>query len=207
MDLATLTSALSDECNKGNSLTDATIQQRIRMAMDNIERSRDWFYMRSFDNITLDPNAVNPRRIDQPARLRAVHFVRIARDDGSYVGLDEVDPKDITKNNMDIPKGYWRDGTQYWWLDNTPDKAYTLEYGVEQYTEWSSDDAFEPWLLAHASDLMLHQTMILLATYLREPEIMQMHKPLRDEAAQTLREVDDEMKYSNHPLRMGFGHE
>lgn len=207
MNLAGLTSAISGECNKGSSLEDATIRTRIQMALNNIERSHDWFYMRNFDEVTLDPNATNPRRIDQPARLRAVHFIRIARNDGTYKSLNEVDPKDITANETDIPNGYWHAGSQYWWLDNNPDQAYTLEYGVEQFTEWSNDDTFEPWIFTNASDLIFHQTLILLGTYLREPEILQSHRMLRDEALETLKRVDQEMKFSNQSMRMGFGHE
>lgn len=207
MDLLTLTETIQDECNKKNSLTADTVKKRIQMALANLERSRDWFYLRNFVSTTLDSAGSNPRRFNQPARLRAVHFVRIKREDGSYLYLDEVDPKDVTKNVTDVPHGYWRDNTQYWWFDNTPDKDYIFEYGVEQFTEWSDADSFEPWIFTNASDLIMYQTLILLSPYLREPELMQMYKPLRDEALNTLRETDTEMKYSNHPLQMGFGHE
>jgi len=207
MQLSDLKTDLLDECNKGTALSTSALENRIQRAVRFIETSHDWYFMQKFDTDTFNTADANPRRLSQPTNLRAVHLLRIQKSDGTYQKIVKAQPQNVKEHKTALPNIYWSDGADYWWFDNTPAENYTLERFYEQLTTWDNSDTFEPWLFKYADSLVFHQTMLFLAPYLREPDLMEMHKPLRDEALEAAKIVDHEHKYSDQEMRMGYGHD
>lgn len=198
MDQGTLVAEILDELNKGSGLTAATVKTKIRDALSILETQYSWAYMDRFVEFTIDLGSENPRALPMPNGLKSIEFFRWVKDNGEYVRVLEVQPRQLTsKCSGKYPKFYYKDAMQYIWLSGTPTEALHGEMSYRQFTTYSADDAFEPWPLKYIFPLIKYQTLLLMVPYLREPNLKAL---VVDAFAQSLKaavDMNEELENSN----------
>lgn len=198
--------AVSTEINRGTQL-DTYIVDATRRAARFLENNWNWSYMERYVTFTIDASAPQPRSVQIPTLLKKIEFLRINNSDGSFDYLYQVDPKNVTARLESKPSGYWLDGRDYLWLDNTPTVDYTAEMGYLQFTDWPTDTNEAPWLVVNGEGLLLAQTMIYLAQRAREPKYVQLYSPMRDLELQALQRADQDYRETNASDKMIYGAE
>lgn len=197
MNLTDFTAMVKDEANKGTRL-DAIIPLRIQMAVQRLERRYTMKYMERFVIISLDPGAAEPRAVAFPANgMKGVNFMRYSCvRTGQYRYLHQCDSQDVLSDDQCNPTGYWFDGTQYIWFDNTVQEALELEFSFNEMSAWPPTND-EHWLLTNAADCLLAETMMLLATRARAPEWKQLYGDMLNSAQSDLFRADNELRNSD----------
>lgn len=203
MQLSDIVTDIQDEINKGDSVTDAQVQSKIRDALTYLELTHSWAAMDRFVCFDLDTTANEPRVLPIPSGLKAIEFVRLSLTTG-FQYLNEVKARDVTKIEVDVPQGYWKDGMEFLWLDNTPAEDYAGEMSYVQFTPWDASDTFEPWLFQVAAPLIKYQALLFLSVFLREPELGTMYKGFRDESLKAALDMNEQLEYSNQSNQMQF---
>lgn len=209
MQLSTLVADLQDEINKGSSVTDTQIRRHIQHTYSLLEMKHSWAYMDRFVTFTIDLGSENPRVLPFPSRVKSFEFVRLidpTDSTGTFIYLNEISPRDITKVEAGVPAGYFKDGVEYLWMDNTPQVAYNGEISYRRFTEWSDDDAFEPWLMAYASPLVKYQALCYASPFVRELELRKVYEKDMADALKATLDMNEEFEYSNQSMQMGYGH-
>lgn len=194
MNLGEFHDLIAVEAGKGSTL-DTIIPAKVRQAARWLEQNYNLKYMDRYVGFTFDLGVTNPRAIEFPShRVKRFNFFRIVQDTGEYQYLQPVDPQDVTATEDGEPSGYWLDGRDYLWLDNTPVEALVAELSYIEYTDWDSlVDEDEPWLLTHAEQAMIGQTIMLLTPTMRQPGLFQTYKLMRDEGLKALVDADNEL--------------
>ena len=195
MDLDAFKALVLQDINKPS--TSATrIASAVAQAGQFIERNYSLQYMNRFVSFSFDTASSEPRSITLPSRPKSIEFVRIVKDDGTFHYVKRVDPRDVSGVKTDIPDGYWMDGFDYLWFDNTPGEDYPAEMGYAQKTDWSGMvGSATHWLFDNAEDVLLSRSILMLSPFLRQPKLMQLYKPMWDEGIRTLLLEDEETKY------------
>lgn len=189
---------------RGTSL-DAQIPSAARRAARWLERNYTFKYMERYSEFVISSTANFPRIISLPsANLKSIRFVRIKLENGEFVYLDQIDPRDVSSNPNDIPLRYWLDGVSYLYLDATPTRDYNAEMGWNSYTAWPTDSGASNWLLDNGEDWLLYATLVEMSTFLRDPQLFQLYKTQRDEALRTLLLADEQLRELSQPARMQF---
>lgn len=202
MQLSALVTAIQDELNKGTSISDSQVRTKIEMALQSIELMRDWTYMKVVEEAFAIVAA--SRTITAPTNLKAFAGVRFIDADGNRVGIKEVDPEDITEVEVAEPQGYIKSGIASIVLDNTPDQNYDGYWDYYGFTTWSAADAFEPFPFKRLVPLVFYQTLVYLAPFAREPQLLQMWTTMLNQAIKTAVDADEELKLANKPAQMQF---
>lgn len=202
MIISELYSAISESINRGTSY-DSALPLWTRRAVRWLERNNSFKYMERYVSFTLDPASASPRVIAMPALLKSFNFMRLVDDDGTYHPIVQVDPQDVTAiSTNEDPKGFWLDGVEYLWLDAIPAEERSGEMSYVQYTTWPSDTAEEPTILKLADDLVHAQTIMTMAPLLRDADLLQVMKAVRDEALKSFLDSDYELRNSNRSEAM-----
>lgn len=198
--LAQFKTKVSQAINRGDTL-DAHIDTALQHAIEFIEQNNTLKYMERFVQFQIDPNLSQPRAISLPDEfVKSFVFVRIVTptaNGGDFHFIDQIDPQDSKYYDSGIPDHYWVDGVGYLWLDRVPAELYEAEMLYNRYTDYSTLTANSThWLITRANGLLLAQTMIQMAPWMRNKEILQFYKELRGESLKTLLLADEEMRQS-----------
>lgn len=195
MDLQTFHQLVADTALRGGSLA-SFIPVATRQAVLWTERNYTFQYMRRYATFLVDKDSPEPRAISFPnERVKGIDLLRLVMDDGCLVGLRKVDPQEITFRTEGRPTAFWLDGTDFIWFDKKPVESYSGEIVYNERSNWAAlGNSDTHWLLTHAEDFLLYQTMLQISPYMRDPTLQTIYKPLRDEALRTLILDDDEMK-------------
>lgn len=194
---------IQDELNKP-AITAGQVRSKIEDALSILESAKAWGYMDRFVTFTLDTASANPRAIAMPEGLRNISFMRLVNSDGSYTHLSEIDPKDITQTITDVPEGYFKDGDQYIWFDNTPAENYSMEMSYKQFTEYDVADDFEPWLMKYCKPLVKYQTLLLFGPFIRDEETLSAWATIYKDVHEKALMLDEERQYSNTSSSMNY---
>lgn len=110
--------------------------------------------------------------------------------------LPRIDPTHMTEVLTRQASGWWLDGMDYIWLDNTPDQDYNAEMDYFQFSPWEElDDEETNWLLTYGEDVMFYQSMMMLGGTTRQNSgTYQKYKLLRDESLKTLLNTDYDLQ-------------
>jgi len=198
---------VSDTINKGTKY-DSRIPDFVRMAVRWIERNKTYGYMEGIVNLSVDASAAEPRRLDVSSqRFKAIKAARIVEaTSGKIRFLKLASPRRHVAVDSGYATGYYFEGTDYLWLDNTPSEDYTIEVFASIFTDagtWQDSDS--PWLVDKGTDLLLAQTMVVAGPYVREPELAEMFRVQRQEALKVLDVADNEWHHSNQVTGGSFG--
>lgn len=203
--LAEFKAIVSAEANQGTRL-DSYIPTVIKRAAKFIERNYNFLYMERFEELTLDLSAASPRFVPWPGdQTKKINFVRYGEtvsgsDQIRYVFLHHVDPIDILSVKSGSPQGYWQTGDEtgarFLVLDQIGTEDLTLEVHSVAYSTWPTADTAEHWLINHAEDVLLAQTMRMLSTYANEPDWFSAYKTMWTEGIRTLTIADEDARNS-----------
>lgn len=200
MNLGDFHSVISNEANKGSSFSDV-IPAKVRQAARWVERNATLKYMERFVEASLSDRCWN----FPTTRIKSIIFVRHLLENGKYKQIIQVDPQQVVSIDEGIPDGFWIDGDDHFWFDAFPSEGnLELELLLVEYSDWPTDLTKTHWLIDNAEDLLIAQTMILLAPTAREPEWIGMYTKSRDEALRTLLLADEELRQSARSERMVF---
>lgn len=198
MTLAAFKAIVADEIGLGNSIESA-IDIRIRQAIRWLERNEKLRYMHRWVTFTIDASAETPRLITPPSRIRSLDFFRLVLDENAsgnsdFAYLRKVPPMDVENIPAERPTVFWFDGVDHMVLNSTPQENYTAEIGYWQYTNLAAlTDDDEHWLFENAEDVLLQQTLIQLANYMKEDDsYFGKLRALRSEGLQTLIKAEDD---------------
>lgn len=201
MNLETFHTLVRNSIARGTSMDDM-IPLAVRQAVRWLERNYSLGYMHKFKTFTLLSSGADPRIVAMPhARVKAVKFLRLLLPTGQYAYLTQVMGQEVDSPEGDIPAGYWVEGERLW-LDTPPKEDFPAELLWVEYTEWPTVGTAEHWLLNHAEDVLLAQTVLQLGPQLRDDKLMGLYKGLRDEGLRTLTLAEDERNQSNANLIM-----
>jgi len=191
---------VADTAKRGATL-DAFIPAATRQAVAWIERNYSYPYMRRYSTFVLDADSAEPRAISLPNdRLKKLIALRLADDDGNWHNLTHVEPTSIRTIGTGRPCSFWLDGLDFVWFDSVVEEDTNGEIVYVERTNWSAlANGDTHWLLSHAEDLLLYQTMLQISPYNRDPSLMTLYKPLRDEALRTT--ILDAEEFEQGPTR------
>ncbi len=189
---------------KRQSSLDTVIPHAVRQAARHIERNFTLQYMRRYQQFTLKETEQN---IAFPStRFKQISFMRYFDDGADPVYMKLKDPQELGRIETAGPTNFWLDGFRFIWFDNIADKDYLIQFGWIEYTNWPTGSGDEPWLLAHAEDVMLAATMIRLAPQMRDPDVQKMYSGIFDLGMKSL--IDAELEFNASPSRqesMNYG--
>ncbi len=195
---------ISDEVKKGTTLA-TVIPGKVRQAVGEIQRRHTFKSMERFTTLTLDSDLSEPRAIEQPTGFKSMYFFRILNSDGTYSYLTEVDPGQVTKTEDAKPQGYWQDGNDYFWLDNSPAEDYNAEmsYGQKDNLNVATTTVFP--FLTEFEGLCVSETMVTLGPLLRDDKLVARYIKSRDILFQAAFLEDEEKRAKNRDERMIYG--
>jgi hypothetical protein len=148
--------------------------------------------------------STDSRSFQQPERIKKVEFLRQVRADGFFDYVPHIEPQDAVSRKKGPPEGFWLDANEYVWFDNEPKEELTFEFYYLRYTDWPTEDDASHWLLDFGEQAMVGQTMLLLLPYMREVNLGQSYKLMRDEALNVMTRAQDEHDYSAMDARMRY---
>lgn len=173
MSLADIHSRVSEEVKRGTKFDSSIIPSRVAQAVKWIERSHTFKHMERFKAFTIDSDATTPRAISVPSGFKAFGeygFLRILKSNNEFKFLTGIAPRQQTAIETATPEAFWMDGMDYFWLDNTPDEDYNAEISYVAYTTLPSDTSDSAWILDNMEDLIIAESMLLLAPKLELSE-------------------------------------
>lgn len=188
---------------KGTTL-DTVIPSRVRQAARWIERNRSYQYMKRIGQVSIDLSSEFPWAVEMPSSTwKSIETVRIVGSDGAYYPLT-LNPNYGLQLSFESgrPTTYTLDGTERLLFDCNPDEAYYVEIFWTQYTSWPTAESSTNWLLENAEDLLLYQTMLHMALFLRDDRMAATYLGGRDEALRTLHLEEEDRVNSNMNLNM-----
>lgn len=206
MILGTFHTEVSNEVNRGTSY-DSFIPLRAETAARRIERNYTLKHMERFVTFTQAATLECPRAIPFPnTRIKSIKFLRYLNGDSEFQHLKQVDPAQILSHAEGEPTAFWLDGKDYIWLDCDFDEDIDFEFSFIEYSAWDrTNDNYENWLIDHAFDLLLAQTMMLMAPICREDAWLGTYGDMKREAERTLFIADQELRESVTDDSMIYG--
>lgn len=198
---------ISNELKRGTSL-DAQIPGRVRRAVRMMEDIHTFRYMEHFASLDIDASQTEPRAYATPSGLKSVYFWRILKTTGGYRYLKKVDPRDVDSTEEAMPKAYWQDGMDYFWLDNTPVENYETEMAYVAYTDidWT-DLSLTPHVVANFESVIQAQACMLFAPQMRDYQFIEAQKEIRNDAMKSAVDADVEGRQSNESPAVRYGWE
>lgn len=217
MNLGDFKSNVSQTLNRGTTM-DGRIPRRVLMAVQWLERNYTFKYMERFRLLQI---VANERTISLPSNevIKSWKFVRLIRDDGSYQYLNKIEPEDVLGIGLPSPVGtnqrrsdkpalsaFWVSGVSTMVLNTVPETSWSGEGMWHTYTDWPlAEDDFTHPLLNMASDVLLAETLLLMAAFdLRDQRMVAAWKDIRDEGVNTMTRAEDEAKYGGESIAMAF---
>lgn len=204
MNLSEFHSLVSEAIGRSTAY-DSQIPGYTRRAARFLERNYTLQYMNVYSTFELDAEAEEPRLIQLPAGLKRDRLIRIIAAGGTYNDLRKIDPQDVKVLRTEMPSAYWLSGDDKIWLAQAPDVDYSCEIYWTRYTTWPTAPDGSAWLLENADDVLLAQTMVLMAPHLKDPDILQLWSGNLSVCIKTLLDADLALEDSNKPAVMNYG--
>jgi hypothetical protein len=207
---------------KRGSTVDAEIRRAARQAVLWLERNNSFKYMERYDTYTLLANTASINMspgggvLAATERLRKPLFIRhvssavlnsLSAEESSL--LRQVDPLDFGQiDTASRPKNFYISGRHTFKLvEYSTTESYDLEIGSVVYTDWSSvtPDTFAPDVFELYEDVVLAQTMVMLAPTVRMDE-RQLTRwiGIRDQALHTALAEDEDLRQSMRSEIMSY---
>lgn len=199
MNLGELHQEIKLSLARGSEL-DSIIPGFVRRAAKWLERNYTFAYMRQFLELHIDlETATTPGYIELGRGApKAINMFRWIGDDGEYSYLKRIEPKEVAVRATGVATGYWLDGVKRIVLSATPTQNLNGELQLARYTAWPANaDEFEHWLIDQAEDVLIAQTLMMMAPRLRDPRLIDTYKSVRDEGLTTLINAEDEILYND----------
>jgi hypothetical protein len=210
MNLDEFHTLVADAAKRGSTL-DGVIPGCVRRAAQWIEQNYTLAYMKRFVEFTISASSSNPRVLPMPSRPKQIYFLRIVEGapnsqdiSKEYKNLKMAAPSTLSELGKGEPEYYWLDALDYIWLNSIVEEDHTAEMYYAQYTSWPTDTTQEPWLVNNAEELLLAQTMLHLAPFMRDQMTAELWRGQRDLSLKALIDADYEFEYQNRSLKMQY---
>jgi len=202
VDLAEFHKLVSDSLRRGTT-QDSYIPGQVKLAALWLERNYTFRYMEQFRLVQL---VTGDRTITLPTNkvVKSIKFLRLINSDNTYQVLKQVDPRDLHALAEGGPTSFWKVGSHTLVLNATPTEDLAGEAVLVEYTDWPVEPQSKHELMDMAADVLLEQSMLFMAAFLRDPAMAAVHKTLRDEALNTLTRAEDEGVYGGESVSMAY---
>lgn len=200
---------VSAEVRRGTSL-DTHIPRKVQQAVRWMEEQHTFRHMEHYASLTLPSTGNQPRALGIPTGFKQMlGFRGILSDEGAgeYFDLPKIDFYDVSRIEVARPNGYWQDGMDYFWLDNTPDQDYDAEMAYVGFTVLGTTLSAEPYVLQNFESIILDETMIRMAPLMRDPAVVGLYKGNRDESMKAVIDTDIEGRQSWRSESVQYGWE
>lgn len=201
--------------NRGTKY-DEQIVAATRLAARFIEENYTLGYMKLNGFISLSTETYDFSTVVTPNQeVKAVHWLRLVEtgDDGSesYTPLAKLDPMDWDSRGQEMdPEAYaeYRDGTnahkiRFNAIPSAADPA-RIEFEISLFTNWPTDTAQTPKLLAIAEGVLLYQTLMQVHLMARDMQSAATYEPLFQQRIKTLLDTEYERENSGRDEVMAF---
>ena len=212
--LAEFHERVSETINR-TDLFNAQIPNFVKLAARRIERRRTFQYMEKFNSSSLDLTedtrsyAISLLTANQIKRINFWRIVNVTTgsDNVTFSYIEKVKAADALARPKKKPSHFWLDGWDNFILLEIPDKAYdNTEMQWEEFTSWPTDMGQQPWLVTNAEDLLMAQTMLLMAPRLRMDEkSVNLWAGLGKDALDTIFTAEQETNIGAEVQQMSFG--
>lgn len=200
------------ELRRGTSLDDL-IPARVRQALRTIENLHTFRHQELRDTPSLI-SGQSTVAVPSNTIFKKIDFWRIPlTSPGGYHYMTQIDGRDASRQDTDIPNGYWFGGTATTspfdtiYFDNIFDQTYTTQRAFSVYTTIPTDTTATPFIIQIFESALLAQTCLLFAPQMRDEKFMALQKAARDEALKTLVDTDIEARQANSQVSMEYGWE
>lgn len=187
---------------RGGSLS-SIIPGVVRRAHEWLELNYTFHYMKRFVSFTLSKGYSSA---PLPSRVKEFYWIRTApsrsKDAEDLKYLVRISPEEIDSIERGTPGGFWVDGLDFIRFDKETDKDKSLEMYHSQFTDWNNVSS--TWLTENAEELVLAQSMIGLAPYMREANLVELWKPQRDAALQAVLRQQEEYEYGGRNMKASY---
>jgi len=170
---------VADEIKKATALAPLIIT-KTRQAVAEVQRRHNFIMLERFVTMTIDHTVTTPRAVSQPPGFKRMKFWRIAETDGSFTYVRKVDPEQVTEVASGNPTGYWLDGGDYFWFDNTPAANIAMEMSYTQNTDMTVATSTDVPFLDKYEALMLAETIVMLGPQVRDDRMVARYTKARD---------------------------
>lgn len=213
--LAEFHTIVKNELNKGSSL-DSYIPDKVRQAAKFLEQNYNFSYMKVYQSFSL---VYLDTAIDLPDRFKSINWIYLDYTDAAQQAEDDfrflkkVDGTDVTNitTNADIsiarPTGYWIDGNETIRFDAEIGDSAGVDGKIyyNRFSSWpASPYSSTPDILDAHELLLLYQTMIQFAPFIRNIELQQQYKQLRDDALAVATSSEKQAEYEGSELAMQY---
>lgn len=195
---------VSAELKRGSSL-DAVIPSKVRQAVRFLERNAPMKHMETWFDLVLDRDDQLAQFPWQFRHFRWMRYKQITSD--GFLYLKSVNGEDLFPwDDYSVPMSYLQIGYEAIRFNRPAPDRLALEGVVYKFTDWqTTQPQFSHFLLTNAEDLLLHQTLITMAVYLKDARMLQFYKPLRDESLKALFAMDQEAEENGKNEQMVYG--
>lgn len=212
MTLSEFHSNVETTLNRGTTLT-SRIPGRVKQAVAWLERNYTMGYMERFRLLQI---VALDRTVDFPSNeiIKGFKFCRLVNPDGTYRYLNKINPQDslgvVTKDSSVVstditPSAFWTVANKLMVFNAVPSINLVGEAMWWSYTDWPTDPNSQHLLMDIASDVLLAQTLMLMASFdLRDMRMLAGWKEVRDEGVNTLTRAEDEAQYSGQSISMAY---
>lgn len=218
---------VSNEIKRGTTF-DASIPSKVQMAVQWMEGEHTFEYMENLVITIILPaptgttDSTTPRLVGIPGGFKLMNWWRVKhRFDpadnaqptepeprgGTYTRITKVDGYDFGLIRRGCPHAYFQSGKKYFVVDAVPDKNYYTELSYSGNTVLPSDTSQSPDIIQNYTQLLLFQTMLLMAPGMRDSKLEGFYKPLREEAMKTAIDSDVEARQAGRSESMKYGWE
>ena len=189
---------------RGSTL-DNIIPSVVRRAHVWLERNYTFAYMKQLMSVVLPEDA---RCMPLPPRVKEIYWLRTSpkatgkEDKLRY--LVRVDPIEISSASLGIPSGWWLDSNEYIFFDAQPGEDVPLQMYFSRYTAYPSDNTEKTWLTDNAEELLIAQSMLHLAPFMRDETLVQFWQPRRDVELDAHYRREEELERGGTSMKMGY---
>lgn len=203
MNLGEFHTLLRDSLKRGDAL-DGILPTYVKMAVTHIERNWTFKYM---EELALLQMVEGDRVVELPYYIKGVEWLRFAPvgtvADYTYVTTGEASSVVTPENGA--PTHFSILNYNKLIFNPIPDMNYSGEILLHSFTDWPTADNSRHFLLDMGADLLLGQTLLMMAIgVLRDPRMVEGFKLMRDEAMRTMLMADESLRYTGADLRMGY---
>lgn len=203
MNLGEFHSDVSIALARGTAL-DARIPGRVKQAAGWLERNYTFSYMERFRLLQLE---IGDRTVDFPTNeiIKGFKFCRLIDGLGNYTYLNKINPGDMTGLSTVGISAFWTVANRMLVLNSIPTERANGEAMWHSYTDWPTGNDARHTLIDIASDVLLAQTLMFMASFdLRDMRMYQVWKDVRTEGVDTLSRAEDETTYGGQKVSMVY---
>jgi len=202
MQLQEFYSLVSTALKRGTEL-DSIIPQFAPLACGWLERNYTMKYMESVRLLQVN---TGDRTIELQSnqQIKEIVFLRMIGTGGEYRYVSRRNPRDFTSVARGPSDFYWLAGTSTIVLENIAAAEETGEALFNCYSAWPKEPEETHPLLSSAPDVMMYQTLLMLAAHARDVRIAEAYIGLRNEGLNTLTRAEDEFRYGSVEQSMAY---